>query len=71
MNQLEDIVRCRKHFAYGELRDYWDHRKFHYQSTSFSLPMPALLNDKLTYLTQPTVSLGSVLVTKSMTVVSS
>lgn len=25
--QLEDIVRCRKLFAYGELRDYWDHRE--------------------------------------------
>lgn len=28
VNQLEDIVRCRKFFAHGELRDYWDHRKF-------------------------------------------
>lgn len=25
MNQLGDFVRARKLFAYGELRDYWDH----------------------------------------------
>ncbi|ORX40476.1 putative alpha-amylase [Kockovaella imperatae] len=25
VNQLEDIVRCRKLFAYGELVDHWDH----------------------------------------------
>lgn len=25
MSQLEDIIRARKLFAYGETRDYWDH----------------------------------------------
>ncbi|ODN77445.1 hypothetical protein L202_04623 [Cryptococcus amylolentus CBS 6039] len=25
VGQLEDLVRCRKMFAYGEIRDYWDH----------------------------------------------
>jgi alpha-amylase len=27
VNQLSDLIRARKLFAYGELRDYWDHRK--------------------------------------------
>ena len=26
MHQLADFVRARKLFAYGELRDYWDHQ---------------------------------------------
>jgi alpha-amylase len=25
MSQLADFVRARKLFAYGEVRDYWDH----------------------------------------------
>lgn len=25
VSQLEDLVRARKLFAYGEQRDYWDH----------------------------------------------
>jgi alpha-amylase len=25
MNQLEDFIRARHWFAYGETRDYWDH----------------------------------------------
>jgi alpha-amylase len=27
VSQLDDMVRCRKLFAHGELHDYWDHRK--------------------------------------------
>ena len=25
VSQLDDIIRCRKLFAYGEQHDYWDH----------------------------------------------
>jgi hypothetical protein len=28
VNQLSDLIRARKLFAYGDLRDYWDHREF-------------------------------------------
>ena len=27
VSQLDDLIRCRKLFAYGEQREYWDHRE--------------------------------------------
>ena len=27
VSQLDDLIRARKWFAYGEQRDYWDHGK--------------------------------------------
>ena len=29
VSQLEDLIRCRKWFAYGEQREYWDHREYY------------------------------------------